>query len=72
MAFLGWLRDEPDHCSMAAIPTLEEVFSYEAVRDWNQNSLRALAEELRHRRREAYPAAIRSELGATVRHRTNV
>jgi transposase len=22
-AFLGWLRGEPDHCSMAAIPTLE-------------------------------------------------
>ncbi len=22
--FLGWLRGEPDHCSMAAIPTLEE------------------------------------------------
>lgn len=23
-AFLGWLRGEPDHCSMAAIPTMEE------------------------------------------------
>src|SRR6201984_3750861 len=23
-AFLGWLRGEPDHCSMAAIPPLEE------------------------------------------------
>jgi transposase len=23
-AFLGWLRGEPDHCSMAAIPTLSE------------------------------------------------
>jgi transposase len=23
-AFLGWLRGEPDHCSMAAIPTLAE------------------------------------------------
>jgi transposase len=23
-AFIGWLRGEPDHCSMAAIPTLEE------------------------------------------------
>src|SRR5580704_17891506 len=23
-AFLGWLRGEPDHCSMAAIPTLLE------------------------------------------------
>jgi transposase len=23
-AFLGWLRGEPDHCSMVAIPTLEE------------------------------------------------
>jgi transposase len=23
-AFLGWLRGEPDHCSMAAIPTLEQ------------------------------------------------
>ena len=23
-AFLGWLRGEADHCSMAAIPTLEE------------------------------------------------
>ena len=23
-AFLGWLRGEPDHCSMAALPTLEE------------------------------------------------
>lgn len=23
-AFLGWLRGEPDHCSMAATPTLEE------------------------------------------------
>lgn len=23
-AFLGWLRGEPDHCSMAAIPTLTE------------------------------------------------
>lgn len=23
-AFLGWLRGEPDHCSMAAIPTIEE------------------------------------------------
>ena len=23
-AFLGWLRGEPDHCPMAAIPTLEE------------------------------------------------
>src|SRR5947199_3327042 len=23
-AFLGWLRGEPNHCSMAAIPTLEE------------------------------------------------
>jgi transposase len=23
-AFLGWLRGEPEHCSMAAIPTLEE------------------------------------------------
>jgi len=23
-ALLGWLRGEPDHCSMAAIPTLEE------------------------------------------------
>ena len=22
-AFLGWLRGEPDHCSMAAVPTLE-------------------------------------------------
>jgi transposase len=22
--FLGWLRGEPDHCSMAAVPTLEE------------------------------------------------
>ena len=22
--FLGWLRGEPDHCSMAAIPTLDE------------------------------------------------
>ena len=23
-AFIGWLRDEPDHCHMAAIPTLEQ------------------------------------------------
>jgi transposase len=23
-AFLGWLRGEPDHCSMAAVPTIEE------------------------------------------------
>jgi transposase len=23
-AFLGWLRGEPDHCTMAAVPTLEE------------------------------------------------
>jgi transposase len=23
-AFLGWLRGEPDHCSMVAIPTIEE------------------------------------------------
>ena len=23
-AFLGWLRCEPDHCSMAAVPTLED------------------------------------------------
>src|SRR5918911_1355015 len=23
-AFLGWLRGEPDHCSMATVPTLEE------------------------------------------------
>ena len=23
-AFLGWLRGEPGHCSMAAVPTLEE------------------------------------------------
>jgi transposase len=23
-AFLGWLRGEPDHCNMAAIPTIEE------------------------------------------------
>lgn len=23
-AFVGWLRGEPDHCTMAAIPTLEE------------------------------------------------
>jgi transposase len=23
-AFMGWLRGEPDHCSMAAVPTLEE------------------------------------------------
>jgi transposase len=23
-AFIGWLRGEPDHCSMAAVPTLEE------------------------------------------------
>src|SRR3954447_23803315 len=23
-AFLGWLRGEPDHCTMAAAPTLEE------------------------------------------------
>lgn len=23
-AFLGWLRGEPDHCKMSAIPTLEE------------------------------------------------
>jgi transposase len=23
-AFLGWLRGEPDHCSMAAVPALEE------------------------------------------------
>src|SRR5437660_7265581 len=23
-AFLGWLRGEPNHCSMAAIPTLED------------------------------------------------
>src|SRR5271165_3346514 len=23
-AFLGWLRGEPNHCSMAAVPTLEE------------------------------------------------
>jgi transposase len=23
-AFLGWLRGEPDHCSMAGIPTMEE------------------------------------------------
>ena len=23
-AFLGWLRGEPDHCGMAAVPTLEE------------------------------------------------
>ena len=23
-AFLGWLRGEPDHCSMVAIPTMEE------------------------------------------------
>ena len=23
-AFVGWLRGETDHCSMAAIPTLEE------------------------------------------------
>jgi transposase len=23
-AFLGWLRGEPDHCRMAAVPTLEE------------------------------------------------
>src|SRR6267154_4214989 len=23
-AFLGWLRGEPDHCSMAAIPNLQE------------------------------------------------
>ena len=23
-AFLGWLRGEPEHCSMAAIPSLQE------------------------------------------------
>ena len=23
-AFLGWLRGEPKHCSMAAIPTVED------------------------------------------------
>src|SRR5215207_8098502 len=23
-AFLGWLRGEPEHCSMAAVPTLED------------------------------------------------
>ena len=23
-SFLGWLRGEPDHCSMAAVPTIEE------------------------------------------------
>src|ERR1019366_8910885 len=23
-AFLGWLRGEPDHCHMAAIPTLDQ------------------------------------------------
>jgi transposase len=23
-AFPGWLRGEPDHCSMAAIPSLQE------------------------------------------------
>lgn len=23
-AFMGWLRGEPDHCTMAAVPTLEE------------------------------------------------
>jgi transposase len=23
-AFLGWLRGEPDHCNMAALPTIEE------------------------------------------------
>jgi transposase len=23
-AFLGWLRGEPDHCSMAAVPTIEQ------------------------------------------------
>ena len=22
--FLGWLRGEPDHCTMAAVPTIEE------------------------------------------------
>jgi hypothetical protein len=25
-AFIGWLRGETDHCSMAAIPTLEAYF----------------------------------------------
>ena len=32
-AFLGWLRGEPDHCSMAAIPTLTEEDAKRPGRD---------------------------------------
>src|SRR6201989_1379275 len=32
-AFLGWLRGEPKHCSMAAVPTLGETVSKRGGRD---------------------------------------
>ena len=31
--FLGWLRGEPDHCSMAAVPTLDEEDARRANRE---------------------------------------
>src|SRR3954471_15018243 len=31
--FLGWLRGEPDHCTMAAVPTLEEEDARRPNRD---------------------------------------
>ena len=32
-AFLGWLRGEPGHCRMAAIPTLEQEDAKRPTRD---------------------------------------
>jgi transposase len=32
-AFLGWLRGEPDHCGMAAVPTLDEEDARRANRE---------------------------------------
>ena len=54
-AFLGWLRGEPDHCSMAAIPTLEEEDAKRPNRE--RESLVGERTRIVNRMKAAWPAS---------------
>jgi transposase len=53
-AFLGWLRGEPDHCSMAAIPTLEQEDAKRPSRE--RESLVGERTRIVNRMKGAWPA----------------
>ena len=59
-AFIGWLRGEPHHCHMAAIPTIEQEDAKRANRERENSSLRAIPH---HQSDEGLPYPVR---GASV------